>query len=40
MIRVPVDENVEEIGKEQQRLTLVLSSADGCIVELDGRSSK
>lgn len=39
MIRVPVDENVEEIGKEQQRLTLVLSSADGCIVELDGRSS-
>ncbi len=39
IIRLPVDEKVEEIGKERQRLTLVLSSADGCKVELDRHST-
>ena len=34
-ITLPVDEKNEPIGTERQRLTLVLSSADGCKVELD-----
>ncbi len=34
-IRLPASESNEPIGTERQRLTLVLSSADGCMVELD-----
>lgn len=36
-IRLPKDEPVEPIGTEKQRLTLVLSSADGCRVEIKSR---
>lgn len=36
ILRLPVNNGAEfEIGKERQRLTLVLSSADGCKVELN-----
>ncbi len=35
-IELPIDEKINKpIGTEKQRLTLVLSSADGCRVELD-----
>ena len=34
MIRLPQGEKNEPVGTERQRLTLVLSSADGCRVEL------
>ena len=34
-IGLPVGEKNERVGTEKQRLTLVLSSADGCRVELD-----
>ena len=38
LIGLPVGEKNEPVGTEKQRLTLVLSSADGCRVEL-GRSA-
>ena len=34
-IRLPQGEKNEPVGTERQRLTLVLSSADGCRVELE-----
>ena len=37
VIKLPKSEISEPTGTERQRLTLVLSSADGCIIEL-GRS--
>jgi|SRR5271170_5585686 cytochrome P450 len=42
IITLPAHEKNEPIGVEKQRLTLVLSSADGCKVELDreGKSQK
>ena len=36
-IRLPEGETNEPVGSERQRLTLVLSSADGCKVELEKR---
>ena len=36
-IRLPAGEKNEPVGTERQRLTLVLSSADGCRVELEER---
>ena len=33
-IGLPVGEVVEPVGSERQRLTLVLSAADGCRVEI------
>ena len=36
-IRLPAGEKNEPVGTERQRLTLVLSSADGCRVELEKR---
>ena len=38
IIRLPDGEKNERVGSERQRLTLVLSSADGCRVELEERS--
>jgi len=35
IIKLPASESIEPTGTERQRLTLVLSSADGCVVELD-----
>lgn len=35
LISLPVDEKVEPVGGERQRLTLVLSSADGCRVRIE-----
>ena len=35
-IALPAGENNESVGNERQRVTLVLSSANGCLVELDG----
>lgn len=32
VIKLPVGEHIEPVGTERQRLTLVLSSADGCRV--------
>ena len=41
IIELPADEKRSEmIGSERQRLTLVLSSADGCRVELDRESKR
>ena len=37
-IRLPEGEKNEPVGTEKQRLTLVLSSADGCRVELEKRA--
>jgi cytochrome P450 len=34
VISLPMGEPVEPVGSEKQRLTLVLSSADGCRVEI------
>lgn len=34
-IKLPQGETIEPVGTEKQTLTLVLSSADGCRVELD-----
>ena len=34
LIKLPLSEISEPLGAERQRLTLVLSSADGCLVEL------
>ena len=36
-ISLPVGDKNEPVGTEKQRLTLVLSSADGCRVELERR---
>lgn len=38
-ISLPVGVKNEPVGTERQRLTLVLSSADGCRVELERRDS-
>lgn len=40
VIKLPVDEKNEVIGSEKQRLTLVLSCAEGCRVELDRAIAK
>ena len=37
LIKLPASEASEPTGTEKQRLTLVLSSTDGCVVELDRR---
>jgi cytochrome P450 len=37
LIALPAGENVEPVGQEKQRLTLVLSSADGCRVKIRQR---
>ena len=37
VIRLPEGEKNEAVGSERQGLTLVLSSADGCRVELEKR---
>lgn len=37
VIALPEDEPVEPVGMEKQRLTLVLSSADGCRVKVRRR---
>lgn len=37
LITLPVGENIEKVGMERQRLTLVLSSADGCRVTVQRR---
>jgi cytochrome P450 len=37
LIAFPVGEKTEHIGSERQRLTLVLSSADGCRVTVERR---
>ncbi|KAH0553028.1 hypothetical protein GP486_006779 [Trichoglossum hirsutum] len=37
LIELPADERPEPIGTERQRLTLVLSSADGCRVKFERR---
>ena len=33
-LHLPADERMQEVGEERQKLTLVLSSADGCRVIL------
>lgn len=35
-VRMPSGEDIEPVGTERQRLTLVLSSGDGCRVEVGG----
>jgi cytochrome P450 len=37
LIALPEGEKVEHVGAERQRLTLVLSSADGCRVKIERR---
>jgi len=37
LITLPMSENTEQVGMERQRLTLVLSSADGCRVTVQRR---
>ncbi len=37
VMALPVDEKIEPVGVERQRLTLVLSSADGCRVKIEQR---
>lgn len=39
-IRLPDGEMIDPVGTERQRLTLVLSCADGCRVELERRVGK
>ena len=39
-ICLPKGERVERVGTERQRLTLVLSSADGCRVELERKNRR
>lgn len=35
-ISLPLGEKIEPVGTEKQRLTLVLQSADGCKVQMNG----
>jgi cytochrome P450 len=37
LIFLPAGEKIEPVGTERQRLTLVLSSADGCRVRIERR---
>ena len=37
LIVLPEGEKIEPVGTERQRLTLVLSSADGCRVQIERR---
>jgi cytochrome P450 len=37
VMAMPDGEMIEPVGTERQRLTLVLASADGCRVKVDGR---
>ena len=37
IISLPVGDKIERVGTERQRLTLVLSSADGCRVRIKQR---
>jgi cytochrome P450 len=37
VVAMPDGETIETLGTERQRLTLVLASADGCRVKIDGR---
>ena len=37
LIALPIGEETEPVGAEKQRLTLVLSSADGCRVQIERR---
>jgi cytochrome P450 len=40
VIRLPEGEHIEPVGTERQRLTLVLSSADGCRVTMERNKSE
>ena len=40
VIRLPVGQKIEILGVEKQTITLVLSSTEGCLVELAAREEQ